>query len=101
MAMFVSIVLTMGFAYWFYTTAQKLHANSIQWAIAGAMAYQFPAWAWMLKVSKPYVSGLQGTAAKATMSASLIGHSWLLVGIIAVLLVYKFALLKTSVKTAG
>lgn len=53
----------------------------------------------MLKFSKPYLSGLQGTAAKTTVSAGLIGHSWILVGLITALLVYKFALLKTSVKT--
>lgn len=99
MAMFLSVLLTIGFAYWFYKTAERLHSNPVQWAIAGAMAYQLPAWAWMLTISKPYVSGLQGTVAKTTMSASLIGHSWIAVGIIIVLLVHRFALLKTNVRS--
>jgi hypothetical protein len=101
MALFISVLLTIGFAYWFFNTANRLHSNPVQWAIAGAMAYQLPAWAWMLLVAKPYVSGLQGTVAKTTMSASLIGHSWILVGIVIVLLVYKFALLKTNVRNAA
>jgi hypothetical protein len=32
------------------------------------------------------------------MSAGLIGHSWIAVGIIVALVVYRFALLKTNVK---
>ena len=99
MALFISVLLTLGIAYWFYKTALRLHANSIQWAIAGAIAYQLPAWAWMLSVSKPYLSSIQGTANKATMSAGLIGHSWIAVGIVVALLVYRFALLKTNLKT--
>ncbi len=98
MAMFLSVLLTIGFAYWFYKTAARLHSNSVQWAIAGAAAYQLPAWAWMIIVSKPYVSAIQGVANKASMSAGLIGHSWIAVGIVVALLVYKFALLKTSVR---
>ena len=101
MAMFLSILLTMGFAFWFYKTAQRLHANSVQWSIVGAFAYQLPAWAWMLMVSKPYLSSLQGTAKKSSMSAGLIGHTWLLVGITVALLVYRFALLKTTVRDEG
>ena len=100
MAMFLSIFLTIGFAFWFYKTAERLHANAVQWAIAGAIAYQLPAWGWMLTVAKPYLSSIQGTANKASMSAGLIGHSWLAIGIIVASLVYKFALLKTSVKSS-
>jgi len=96
MALFVSVAFTIGFALWFFKTASRLKQNPVQWAIAGAISYQFTAWAWMLVVAKPYVSGLQGTAAKATLSASLIGHSWILVGLVVALLVYKFALLKTA-----
>jgi len=98
MTMLFSALLTFGLAYWFYKTALRLNANAIQWAAVGAVSYQVPAWAWMLEVSKPYVSGLQGTAAKSTMSAWLISHSWLLIGVVAALLVYRFALLKTSVR---
>jgi hypothetical protein len=98
MAMFVSILLTCGFAFWFFQTSEKLGSKSAQWAIAGAIAYQVPAWAWMLLVSKPYLTALRSTAAKTTFSATLIGHSWIVVGIVAALLVYKFALLKTNVK---
>jgi hypothetical protein len=52
----------------------------------------------MLSVSKPYLSSIQGTANKATMSAGLIGYSWIAVGIVVALLVHRFALLKTNVK---
>ena len=98
MPMFVSIVLTIAIAYWFFRTSERLGSKSAHWAAAGAIAYQVPAWAWMLLVSKPYLTGLRSTAAKTTFFASLIGHSWILVGIIAALVVYKFFLLKTNVK---
>ena len=101
MALFFSVLLTFGSAVWFYKTAERLQANPVQWGIAGAVAYQIPAWAWMLIVSKPYVTGLQGTYAKTTLFAGFIGHSWILIGLIAALLVYKFALLKTSVRASG
>jgi hypothetical protein len=98
MAMFLSILLTAGFAFWFYQTSEKLGAKSPQWAVAGAISYLVPAWSWMLLVSKPYITALRSTAAKTTFSASMIGHSWIVIGVIAALLVYKFALLKTNVK---
>jgi hypothetical protein len=63
----------------------------------GAIAYQVPAWAWMILVSKPYLSSLRG-AAKTGMSAFLIGHSWILVGALCAVLVYKFVLLKANVR---
>jgi hypothetical protein len=98
MPMFVSILLTAGIAYWFYQTSEKLGSKSVHWAIAGAISYQVPAWTWMLLVSKPYLTALRSTAAKTTLSASLVGHSWILVGLIAALVVYRFFLLKTNVK---
>lgn len=101
MALFISVLLTIGFAVWFFKTAERLGANPVQWAIAGAIAYQFPAWAWMLIVSKPYLSTLKGVVAKTSASAGLIGYSWIPVGVVVVLLVYKFALLKTNVKAAN
>ncbi len=101
MALFISVLLTIGFALWFFKTAERLGANPIQWAVAGAISYQFPAWAWMLIVSKPYLSSLKGVVAKTSAMAGLIGYSWIAVGLAVVLLVYKFALLKTNVKAAG
>jgi hypothetical protein len=98
MAMFLSIILTAGFAYWFFQTSEKLGAKSVQWAIAGAISYLIPAWSWMLLVSKPYITGLRSVAAKSTASAGMFGHSWIVIGVITALLVYKFALLKTNVK---
>ena len=95
---FVSMLITAGIAYWFYRTSEKLHSKSVQWAIAGAIAYQVPAWAWMLLVTKPYITALRSTAAKTTLSASLFGHSWILVGLIAAVVIYRFFLLKTNVK---
>jgi hypothetical protein len=99
MAMFLSILLTAAFAYWFYKTSERLGSKSPQWAVAGALAYQVPAWAWMLTVARPYVMGLRNTAAKGAFSAQLINHSWIIVGIISALIVYKFFLLKTNVKS--
>lgn len=99
MAMLLSVVLTLGFAYWFYRTAQRVGVNSMQWALVGAFSYQLPAWAWMITVSKPYVSAIQGTANRASMSSGLMGHSWLLVGLVCALLVYRFALLRSNVKS--
>ena len=96
----ISMLLTMAFAFWFYRTAERLHSNSVQWAIAGALSYQITAWAWMLVVTKPYLSGLQGVTAKTSASAGLIGHSWVLVGIVVALLIYRFALLKTNVRSS-
>jgi hypothetical protein len=101
MALFISVLLTMGTAVWFYKTAERLQVNPVQWGIAGAVAYQIPAWAWMIIVSKPYVSSLQGSYAKTTLSANFIAHSWILIGIIAALLIYKFVLLKTSARASG
>lgn len=97
--MFISMLLTAAIAFWFYRTAERLGASPVQWAAAGAIAYQVPAWAWMLLVTKPYLDSLRGVAAKTTVSASLIGHSWILIGLVCALLVFKFFLLKTTVKT--
>lgn len=97
--MFLSILLTGGIALWFFRTAEKLGANNVQWAAAGAIAYQVPAWAWMLLVSKPYMDGIRGVAAKTAMPGPLIAHSWIAVGAVCAFLVYKFFLLKTTVKT--
>lgn len=94
----ISMLLTAGIAFWFYRTAERLGSKAVQWGVAGAIAYQVPAWAWMLLVSKPYMSGIRGVAAKTTMSASLVSHSWVVVGIVTALIVYKFFLLKTDVK---
>jgi len=99
MAMLLSVLFTIGFAFWFYKTAVKIGASGFHWAIVGAFAYQLPAWAWMLTVSKPYLSNIQGAANRASMSGGLIGHSWLLVGLVCALLVFKFALLRTNVKS--
>lgn len=98
MAMLLSVLFTMGFAFWFYKTAIRLGASAFNWAIVGAISYQLPAWGWMLTISKPYVSAIQGTANRAAFGAGMMGHSWLLVGLVTALLVYKFALLKTTVK---
>lgn len=97
MPLIISMLLTIGVIYWFYKTAERLGSKSTHWAAAGAIAYQIPAWAWMLLVSKPYLQSLRG-ANKTSMMSMLIGHSWILVGIVTVLIVYKFFLLKTTVK---
>jgi hypothetical protein len=97
MPLFISILLTLGIVYWYYRTAERMGLKSLHWGVAGAIAYQVPAWAWMLLVSKPYLSSLRG-AAKTGMSSFLIGHSWILVGALCALAVYKFFLLKADVR---
>ncbi len=94
----ISIFVTMGIAFWFYRTAEKLGSKAMQWGVAGAISYQVPAWAWMMLVTKPYLSSIRGVAAKATTSVSLVSHSWILIGIVCAYVVYKFFLLKTNVK---
>lgn len=97
MAVLFSILLTMGCAYWFYRTAERLGSKAVHWGLAGAIAYQIPAWAWMMLVSRPYVAELRGAQRIAT-SAFLFGHTWLLVGIACAYGVYRFLLLKTNVR---
>lgn len=92
----ISMLITIAIAFWFYRTAERLGSKALQWGIAGAIAYQVPAWAWMLLVTKPYISSLRGVSAKA--SASMFGHSWILVGLVTAFIIYKFFLLKTNVK---
>jgi hypothetical protein len=96
MPLFISMLLTAGAAFWYYRTAERLGIKPIPWAVAGAIAYQVPAWVWMIMFSRPYLTGLRSTAAKTEMSSFLIGHSWIVVGAIATVLVYKFFLLKTG-----
>lgn len=98
MPLFISILLTAGCAYWYYRTAERLGSKALHWGLAGAISYQVPAWAWMVLVSRPYLTSLQGTAAKTSMSAFLIGHSWILIGALCALAVYKWFLLKTKVR---
>lgn len=95
MPLFISMLLTAGMALWYYRTAERLSLKPILWAIAGAIAYQVPAWVWMIMFSRPYLTSLRSTAAKTTMSSFLIGHSWILVGAIAAVLVYRFLLLNS------
>lgn len=97
MPLFISILLTAGFAYWYYRTAERLGSKAIHWGVAGAIMYQIPAWIWMVLVSRPYLTSLRG-ATKTGMSAFLIGHSWILIGAICAVAVYKFFLLKTKVR---
>ena len=74
MPLFISIVLTVGCAYWYYRTAERLGSKAIHWGIAGAITYQVPAWAWMVLVSRPYLTSLRGTTAKTNLSAFLVRY---------------------------
>lgn len=94
----ISILLTAGIAYWYYRTAERLGSKALHWGIAGVIAYQIPAWVWMVLVSRPYLTSIKGTSAKTSASSFLIGHSWIAIGIISALVVYKFFLLKTNVR---
>ncbi|HWO99844.1 MAG TPA: hypothetical protein VNL74_04380 [Methylococcus sp.] len=97
MPLLISILLTCGFAYWYFRTAEKLGAKALHWGIAGAIAYQVPAWAWMLLVSRPYLASLRGQA-RTGLSSFLVGHSWIVVGALCAILVYRLFLLKTQVR---
>ena len=55
MPLIISMLLTVGIALWFYRTAERLGSKSVHWSAAGVIAYQVPAWAWMILVSKPYL----------------------------------------------
>ena len=98
MPLFISMVLTIGFAYWFYKTAEGIGSTPVQWGFVGAIAYQLPAWIWMLMVSRPYLTGIRG-AEKTGMTSFLVGHSWIVVGAVCAFLVYRFFLLKTKPRT--
>jgi len=95
---FISVLITVGIAFWFYRTAENLGSKAMHWGAAGAIAYLVPAWTWKILVSKPYVSSIQGLAAKTSFSANLISHSWVAIGLVTAFLVFKFFLLKTNVK---
>lgn len=99
MPLFISMLLTAGTALWYYRTAERMGIKPIPWAVAGAIAYQVPAWVWMIMFSRPYLTGLRSAAARSQLSSFLIGHSWILVGAIVAVLVYRFFLLKA--KTSG
>lgn len=94
MPLFLSMLLTAGTAYWYYHIAAQRGIKPIPWAVAGAIAYQVPAWVWMITFSRPYLTALRSTTAKTQMSSFLIGHSWILVGAVCAVLVYRFFLLK-------
>lgn len=96
MPLFLSMLLTAGCAFWYYKTAEQKGLPSIQWAIAGAIAYQVPAWAWMFLFSRPYMGSMRGTSERTGMSSFLMAHSWILVGAICAFLVYRYFLLRTK-----
>ena len=96
MPLFLSMLLTAGCALWYYKTAERMGLPSIQWAIAGAIAYQVPAWAWMFLFSRPYMGAMRGTTERTGMAAFLIGHSWIVIGAVCAVLVYRFFLLRSK-----
>lgn len=96
MPLFLSMLLTAGFALWYYKTAERKGLPSVQWAVAGAIAYQVSAWAWMFMVSRPYMSSMRGTTDRTGMVSFLIAHSWILVGAVCAFLVYQFVLLRSK-----
>jgi hypothetical protein len=98
MPLFISMVLTIGTAYWFYRTAERLGSTPVQWGFAGAISYQLPAWIWKILFSGPYVAAIRGAERTGT-TAFLIGHSWIVVGAVCAFLVYTFFLLKTKPRT--
>jgi len=98
MPLFISILFTVGFAYWYYRTAERLGSKAMHWAVAGAIAYQVPAWAWMVLVSRPYLTSIRGIAAKTGFTSFLVGHSWILVGAVCAFVVFRLFLLRTKVR---
>lgn len=90
------MVLTFGFAYLFFKSAESKGLSPVHWAFAGAIAYQLPAWGWMLVISRPYMASIQGMANKTSASTAMMGHSWLLFGIVCAVIVYKFFLMNAK-----
>jgi hypothetical protein len=71
----VSIIV----AFWFYRTANAKSAPALQWAGVGFITYYLPNLIWTFTLTKPLVTKLH--AQNAGLSATLVGHSGILVGV--------------------
>jgi hypothetical protein len=98
MPLFVSMLLTAGCAFWYFKTAERMGLPPIQWAVAGAIAYQVPAWAWMFLFSRPYMGSMRATTERTGISSFMIAHSWIVVGAVCAFLVYQFFLLRAKAR---
>jgi hypothetical protein len=66
-------------AYWFYRTADAKSAPALQWAGVGFIAYFLSNLIWTFALTKPLVTKLH--TQNAGFSATLVGHSGILVGV--------------------
>jgi hypothetical protein len=71
----ISIVI----AYWFYHTANAKSAPALQWAGVGFITYFLPNLIWTFALTKPLMMKLN--TQNAGFSATLVGHSGILVGV--------------------
>lgn len=98
MIQFISILLTGAFAYWYYRTAERLGSSPLHWAAAGVIAYQVPAWAWMLMVTKPYTLTIRSASTQTGIGGFLFSHSWVLAGALVAWAVHEFVLKKIATR---
>ena len=66
-------------AFWFYRTANAKSAPALQWAGVGFITYYLPNLIWTFTLVKPMVTKLH--TQNAGFSATLVGHSGILVGV--------------------
>jgi len=83
-------VVAVAIAIWYYRSAEGRGLPAIPWGVAGLVAYYVPNFIWSLMVAKPWLVRLH--AQNAPIMSSFVGHSSILVGVIAALLVWQFAL---------
>lgn len=79
-------IISILIAVWFYREAESKRAPAFQWAFVGFITYYLPNLIWTFWVAKPTVVKLH--AQNAGLSASLIGHSGILLGVVCAGLVW-------------
>ncbi len=85
-------IISILIAVWFYRTAEAKKAPAFQWAFVGFITYYLPNLIWTFWVAKPAVVRMHATS--AGLSATLIGHSGILLGVVCAGLVWMQVLKK-------
>lgn len=78
----------------FYLAAEKRGLPVFHWAFAGLISYYIPNFIWSLTIAKPWNNELHRTG--SVVSAGLVGHSSVLVGLVVAALVYFIVLRRKS-----
>lgn len=85
-------IISILIAVWFYREAEAKKALALHWAFVGFITYYLPNLIWTFWVAKPAVLRLH--AQSAGLSATLIGHSGILLGLVCAGLVWLQVLRK-------